>query len=94
MNRQHKHEDGHEDSRSSVTNVGEVPPVGDPLEVVPPSEDENGFSKEPEKDEDAEAGENGPLVTRCRAHALIMLPHGLRDLFVFLVCNSIQRLRE
>ena len=85
MNRQHKHEDGHEDSRSGIANVGEIPAVGDPLEEVAPSEDEDGFSEEPEEDEDAEACQNRPLVARCRTHALVMLLHRLRDLFVSLV---------
>jgi len=57
MNWQHKHEHGHEDGRSGVTNVGEVSTVGDPFEEVPPSEDKDGFSEEPEEDEDAKASQ-------------------------------------
>ncbi len=57
VNWQHKHEHGHEDGWSGVTNVGEVPTVGDPFEEVPPSEDKDGFSEEPEEDEDPKASQ-------------------------------------
>ena len=79
---QHEHEDGNQDGGSGVADVGEVSPIGGPLEEIPPAEDEDGFPEEPEEEEEGEAGEDGPLVAGGRSHRLVVTLHRVSDLLV------------
>ncbi len=82
MGWQHEHEDGNQDGGSGVSDVGEVSPIGGPLEEVTPAEDEDGFPEEPEEEEEGEAGEDGPLVAGGRTHRLVVTLHRVSDLLV------------
>ena len=88
MDWKNKHEDCNQDRRSCVADVRKISSIGDPLEEVSPSKDEDWLPEEPEEDEEAEAGQDGPLVTGGRPHRLVVTLHRVSDLLVTLDWNE------